>query len=240
MNNLKNILKTLMILLVFSCTNQSEEELEFYPSFQEKELSFLHLKHGFPIDTTTTWIRKSENILMLHETFKKFGYDILLTECNWKDEPTLAVGYINNSIYNLIDSLETTYQDYKNAPKYYKEFWERRENEKNNEAVYKVISEVKNIVIDKKTVPQEVSMINDTLVQLLSIEFKEEPITNEDANQALEYLIQIGLHQSAYNWRSGEYLLIESINWERSLDTIKTMLIESENNVYPWFPDTNK
>jgi hypothetical protein len=229
-----------MILLVFSCTNQSEEELEFYPSFQEKELSFLHLKHGFPIDTTTTWIRKSENILMLHETFKKFGYDILLTECNWKDEPTLAVGYINNSIYNLIDSLETTYQDYKNAPKYYKEFWERRENEKNNEAVYKVISEVKNIVIDKKTVPQEVSMINDTLVQLLSIEFKEEPITNEDANQALEYLIQIGLHQSAYNWRSGEYLLIESINWERSLDTIKTMLIESENNVYPWFPDTNK
>ena len=50
MNNLKNILKTLMILLVFSCTNQSEEELEFYPSFQEKELSFLHLKHGFPID----------------------------------------------------------------------------------------------------------------------------------------------------------------------------------------------
>ena len=239
MNNLKNILKTLIILLVFSCTNQSEEELELSPRFQEKELSFLHLTYG--IDTTTTWIRKSENILMLHETFKKFGYNILLAKYNWKDETTInEVGYINNSIYNLIDSLETTYQDYKNAPKYYKEFWERRENEKNNEAVYKVINEVKNIVIDKEAVPQEVSIINDTLFQLLSINFKEEPMTDEDANQALEYLIQIGLHQSAYNWRSGEYIPMENINWERSLDTIKTMLIENENNIYPWFPDTNK
>jgi hypothetical protein len=53
--------------MLLSCGNSNEKKV--LPNYQEKELSFLHLRFGY--DKTNNWIKKSENILMLHETFKK-------------------------------------------------------------------------------------------------------------------------------------------------------------------------
>jgi hypothetical protein len=244
MNNLRSSLNLIILLIFISCTDNSEQEFEI--AFKEKELSFLHLKHGLNIDSTVVWIRKPNNILMLHETFKKIGYERILSRYDWKNSTTVnGFGYVKNSLYNLIDSLEITYQDYENTPKYYKEFWERRKKENNDEAVYKVITEVKKIVINEKIVSQEASMVNDTLEKLLLIDLKiyqNQLITDEEANQFLEYLIQIGLHQSVYHWISGEYVPMQNVNWNTNIDTIKARLVERENENYitPWYPDTNK
>ncbi len=225
--------------LSFNCSNSKVKKIH---SFKEKELSFIHLRHGF--DINNLWIRQPENILMLHETFKSIGYEKLLARnYSWNNNPMVnQYAYINNSLENLVDSLEITYENYEEAPKYYREFWGRRKREQNDEAVYKVISEVKAIHFDNKSVSKDHSQVNDTLAKLLSFEYTGITINNEEANEALEYLIEIDLHQSAYNWIKGEFAPMENVTWKTPYDKMMSQLSEnnSEIHIQPWFSDTNK
>jgi len=79
---------------------------------------------------------------MLHQTFTKVGYRNLISEAEWNSK---GIWYIdsNKSPKQLIDSLELTYPLYNEAPKYYKEFWQRRTDEQNDEIVYKVVRDIK-------------------------------------------------------------------------------------------------
>jgi hypothetical protein len=70
MNRLLTI--SLLIFLFLSCKNDKKSELEFYA---ENQISFFDLRNGDW--TKNTWIRKPENLKMVHESFKKFGYDKL-------------------------------------------------------------------------------------------------------------------------------------------------------------------
>lgn len=99
-------------------------------------MSFLHLRFGY--DKSNKWIRKPENILMLHETFKKIGYKNLLSTRDWESDWNWWLD-IKKSPKDMIDSLEITYSNYQESPKYYREFWQRRVEDKNTETVYRVV-----------------------------------------------------------------------------------------------------
>ena len=121
---MKYIIITIGILILSSCGNSNEKKV--IPNFQENDLSFLHLRFGY--DKSNKWIKNPDNILILHETFKKIGYNNLISNDEWKDDWNWWLD-VKKSPKHLIDSLEITFENYQEAPKYYREFLERRNKE---------------------------------------------------------------------------------------------------------------
>ena len=122
---------TISLLTLFSCSESDKKTRDYYV---ESQPTFFELKHGVWI--TNDWIRKPKNLKMIHETFKRFGYmELIGSQLN--ENPLIIQGiYINNKPYNLIDSLIIAFDNKELEVKYYREFWLRREKEKNDSLVY--------------------------------------------------------------------------------------------------------
>jgi hypothetical protein len=112
----------ILILLLVSCVSKEKKDEEFYVGTQT---SFFDLRNGDWINNS--WIRKPENLKIIHESFKKFGYDriekLILKN---SDEFLIQDIYIKKNFENLMDSLELTYEKPEIETKYYTEFWNRR------------------------------------------------------------------------------------------------------------------
>ena len=121
--------------------------------------------------------------------------------------------YINKPCIQLIDSLVLSYPQPEEYPKYYHEFWNRRKAEQNDSIVYVVLRELKEELVLEK--PQELNekIVNDTLFNLIRIKV-EKPGNLEQALGNFHYLVNIGLHQSAYNmlYESSTYV---DLDWDR-------------------------
>ena len=232
---MKYIILTIGLILLSSCGNNNERKI--IPEFHENELSFLHLRSGY--DKSNKWVKNPDNIILLHETFKKIGYGNLLTNEEWEIDHNWWLG-VNKSLRVLIDSLEITYEDYQGAPKYYREFWQRRINEGNDEIVYRVVSEIKQIHFNNVRVAFNPDLVNDTLYNLMSFEYPERELSEKESNRLLYYLIEIQLHNSAYNLVSGENMKFSDTKWEKEEVEIVKLLKESESNLRPWFVDDTK
>src|SRR5690606_31743079 len=100
---------------------------------------------------------------------------------------------------NLMDSLELTYNRPEIQKKYYAEFWNRRKAEKNDSIVYEIIRQINSMKSDKKRLNYENQLVNDTLVDLLKIEFENDNLNSEKAKSDFYKLKKYGLNQSAYN-----------------------------------------
>lgn len=138
---MKNYLVILGFLFLISCGSNSAKE-NLRPQFEEQKLSFSHLRSGYDKDKSS-WIKDPENILMLHETFKKRGYrGNVISDYLWNSS---AFWYLDvcRAPKHLFDSLELAFHAPTEFPKYYQEFWERRVTEGNQEVVYQVLSEIK-------------------------------------------------------------------------------------------------
>ena len=110
-----------------------------------------------------------------------------------------------------MDSLQLTYNKPKIQTKYYAEFWNRRKAEKNDSIVYEIIREFNSIKSTKKRLSYENQFVNDTLVDLLKIEFDNDNLNSEKAKLDFYTLKKYGLHQSAYNllYERAEYSELE-------------------------------
>lgn len=226
------------VLILLSCGNSNDKKT--IPTFQEKELSFLHLRFGY--DKSDKWIKRPENILMLHETFMKIGYTNLINKEDWESNWNWWLD-VKRSPKTLVDSLEITYSNYEESEKYYREFWQRRIEEKNDETVYRVVREIKQIMIaDERVELDELDQesVNDTLFQLMSFEFPERDLTENEKDSLLSFLIEIGLHESAYNLVSGENGQIWKEEWDKKKEEIIPLLSKSEYYQRPWFEDNTK
>jgi hypothetical protein len=222
-----------LIFLFLSCKNNKKSELEFYA---ENQTSFFDLRNGDW--TKNSWIREPENLKMVHESFKKFGYDKLEKLIFKNDSEFLIQGvYIKRNFENLMDSLQLTYNKPEIQTKYYAEFWNRRKAEKNDSIVYEIIQEFNSMKSDKKRLNYENKFVNDTLVDLLKIEFDNENRNSKNAESDFYTLKKYGFHQSAYN------LLYERAEYsEMDLDRQKlkqelTKITEYRN---AWLIDTEK
>lgn len=225
------------MLILLSCGNTSNKKV--IPNFEENKLSFLHLRNGY--DKSNNWIKKPENILMIHETLKKIGYKNLIHEELWTSEWNTYLD-VSKKPKDLIDSLEITFENQESSPKYYREFWTRRKKEGNDKIVYQVVAEIKKEMIDSITVNLKSEIANDTLFNLLAFEYPPRKLTDKEANKLLEYLIKIGLHESAYNLVSGENIEFEDVNWNSEIEDVLKELTETEisNSFSPWFQDDVK
>ena len=232
---MKKILIAVGILIFLSC-DVSKNEL--IPHFHERELSFLHLRHGY--DKSNKWIKNPDNILMLHETFKKIGYKNLVSDEEWNSGSMWGLDIWKRPV-NFVDSLILTFNN-SQAPTYYQEFWGRRKSEGNGNVVYSVIQEIQQIMSGKEVKNFDPKMVNDTLERLIRFEYPNRHIGNTEANKHVEFLIQIGLHASAYNLVSFEHVSqnFKDVKWDRKEEGLIKTLKKSDSYQRPWFEDNTK
>lgn len=152
-------------------TNKSP--VEYY---NEKKLSFFDPYELVYDDgkyqgyTYEKWIRQPDNLRMIHETLKKIGYDKLISNYELTSNPCLLWGYVNRPLNHIIDSLVITYPLDTIETKYYREFWQRRKNEKNDEVVFEILQEVLMILLKDQKVSYNETLVNDTLYNLVIID----------------------------------------------------------------------
>lgn len=237
MKTIYSILTGLFLLLI-SCNNSTTDNRK---NFIESEPTFFDLRNGDWL--TNKWIRKPENLLTIHETFKKVGYMNLITDNVLFHSPLIIQDiYINRQGSHLLDSLELTYNQIDIKDKYYREFWQRRKVEKNDSAVYIIIKDI-NYAIKNKMCSAGLSLnvnsnlVNDTLANLLQIEYRIDSLTLELARQDFETLRLLGFHQSAYNLLFETYKY-QDLKWDR--DSLVNTLKQSDKFVYPWFQNNTK
>ena len=213
------------------------------PSQKSENKCYRETKLGFfnPFDknySINNWIRKPENIRTLHETFKKYGYSKIFSNYELDSCPCMIWSYINKSCTDLIDSLILTYPSQNIAPKYYKEFWLRRKNERNDTTVYSVLKEIKEELLNKKNLNYDNRFVNDTIYNLLRIKLNK-PISEKDALINFHYLTKIGLDFSAYNLLYERYDY-QDFNWDRDKlkKELKTDTVSC--NAIPFIEDDTK
>jgi hypothetical protein len=227
-----------LFLLLTSCNNSRKDDMKTYV---ESEPTFFELRNGDWL--TNQWIRKPENLLTIHETFKKVGYMNLITDNLLFDNPLIIQGiYINKQASHLLDSLELTYNLPDIKDKYYREFWQRRKAEKNDSVVFIIIKDINFAIKNKRSsgglsLNANHKLVNDTLASLLEIEFRTDRLTKQQAQQDFETLRQLGFHQSAYNLLFKTYKY-QDIKWNR--DSLERTLKQSDKLIYPWFQDDTK
>lgn len=206
-------------------------------NYQETMPSFYELRHGDWFDNA--WVRKPKNLKMLHETFKYFGYKRLLQEALVSSQPfMLEQIYMERNVYDVLDSLLLSYRVPQFKEKYFRQFWQRRALERNDSMVYVILQEVKK-ALSTNSLPQRkpVPPFNDTLYQLLWIEFGSDTITPHLAQRHFNTLHHFGFHESAYNLLFERYAYYD-IPW--NVDSLKAQLKPVSQAVYPWFEDDTK
>jgi hypothetical protein len=229
----KLLILNILLFLLVSCLNKEKSETVFYT---ENQTSFFDLKNSDW--TKNSWIRKPENLKMVHESFKKYGYKKLENLIFKSDNEFLIQNiYIKRNFESLIDSLELSYKKPEIQTKYYVEFWNRRKAEKNDSIVYEIIREFNSVKSDKKRLNYENKFVNDTLVDLLRIEFDNENLSLNRAKSDFYTLKKYGFHQSAYNllYERAEY---SKLDLDR--EKLKKELIKTTKFTYPWLVDTEK
>tara|TARA_R110001583_G_scaffold194998_1_gene368393 strand:+ start:790 stop:1485 length:696 start_codon:yes stop_codon:yes gene_type:complete len=229
----KLLIINILILSLISCSEKQKKETEYYI---ENKTSFFDLRNSDW--TKNEWIRKPENLKTIHETFKKFGYEKLEKLINKYDNEFLIQGiYVKRNFDNLLDSLELSYNNLNTENKYYVEFWERRKKEKNDSIVYEIIREIKYQKENNENLICDNRFVNDTLFDLLKIEFYDKDLSNYLAVKHFEKLENYGFHQSAYNLLYERY---EYYELKLDRDKMKSKLTKSSKFINPWFQDDTK
>lgn len=221
------------LTLVFGCNTPRSKTTD---TFIEAQPTFYDLRNGDP--TQNAWIRNPENLLMVHETFKKIGYRNLIDNNLLTENPFIAQGvYINRPLRQILDSLEITHSLDTIQEKYYREFWHRRKAEHNDSIVFVIVQEVNASLKNMAAPAFNNDLVNDTLYNLGWIEFRCDTLNTTIANDNFIRLKNFGFHQSAYNllYETTRY---ENIKWNR--DSLKSTLTKSRNIVFPWFQDDTK
>lgn len=234
--------KIVCILITLTlCVSCKKAPKDNQINYIESTPSFYHLRNGSWLKNE--WIRKPRNLLMLHETFKKFGYMNIIPNDLLFDKPLIIRDiYIQKSAYQLLDSLELSYKNAAIKEKYYKEFWKRRETEGNDSIVYLIIKDINYAIKNKKDTTilsrnSNPNLINDTLLQLLKIEYRKKDLTNQVALKDFETLKTFGFHESANNLLFNMYQY-QNILWNK--DSLASTLIESDQYIAPWFANDTK
>jgi hypothetical protein len=228
---------TITIAIAWSCLSTRVNETSYPKCYQEAILSFYNPQTDIYDSSYTysTWIRKPENILIAHESIKKLGYKKFIGIFS------LGSGYNQTPIAIIVDSLIITYPNYVESPTYYREFWQRRISENNDSVVFEVLKEIK-IILKEQPFEVNANIVNDTLVNLLAIldyDSVYDSITKDIAQSNFNYLVDIGMHQSAYNVLFEDYVYYD-IDWDREL--LKQSLIRDTNClcISPWIMDNTK
>jgi len=192
------IILTLTTLISCNSDNKKNEKDQLVERYIEQESPFTDLFYYRIKDNE--WIRQPENIMTVHETFKKGFYQTYLTSEILDQKPYVNGDiYYNISLRTKIDSLIETYQDYSSASKYYREFWLRRIKEQNDSTVFLVLTEVQQI-INGDSVETRDELVNEKFRKMIQIATDwQQGLDNKLALSHFDFLQKEKMHQSAYN-----------------------------------------
>jgi len=234
----------LAIIVTISCTSGSETQDE-RPGYTERKLSFFDPQEPMWKDGGNQgyiyehWIREPKNLKTVYETLKKIGLRNLIDQ----EQRFSTISYygvdIRKPMNELLDSLILTYERDTIFSTYYREFWNRRKSENNQEIVYEILTGLTSELYEDHFAEPDDDLVNDTLYNLVLIRELSDSITLDLANKHFEYLTNIGMHQSAYN------LLFESyryshLNWNRD-KLLERLTVDSVNcSPIPWIEDDTK
>ncbi len=172
------------LLIGFSCSISKNNHSTLH-CFQEKGLSFFDPTESPWLDSNkiyTDWIRKPEGIKMVHESFKRIGYQKIIDYgyfWDWSSDKRLLRERIDSLIIAFkLDSINS---------KYYREFYQRRQMENNDEIVYTTLLDIQKI-IDNESISSTPAFVNDTLVNLVNIQLSEDSLNLYIATQNFDYL----------------------------------------------------
>lgn len=209
---------------------QEKKAANFY---QEKQLSFFHLRNGYK--PGMDWIKDPKVLFMVHESLHKIGY-------NYLNEHFLLSDFVDISMPQVqwVDSLELTYENYLQAPKYYREFWQRRVADGNDEVVYRIVEEIASTLVDGGEYEFFPELVNDTLVDLLTMELPLPDRPAIDPNEDIQKLLDYGLHQSAYNVLTGQRANYSEFKWDLNVDSLLASLKKSSDPQPAWLGDDTK
>ena len=189
----------------------------------------------FGLLSNYSWLRKSENLKLFYASVKSVGIEKFIS----KDEfnKSLFTSHYakscweNKSLNQITKNLIDSYSDSSDFDKYYIEFWNRREIEKNKEVTYQILTDIQKTYsasetgISWKTEPKITRLLEfeSKLKHSDSISYKS--ITKEYFN----YLKTIELYSSATNLAHymQEYHYIDENNNSVFSDLIKTIEIDS-------------
>lgn len=243
---LLQIIFIFVVLIAQGCMSDKKENKNSAPVYYiENTLSFFDPYEAYYADGKyqghiyENWLRRPENLRMIHETFKKVGYDNLISEYDLKSNPTMLWGYVKRPLDQIIDSLIKTYPLDTIKTRYYREFWQRRIKEENAQEVYEILLEIDSILLKKREVKFNNSLVNDTLYNLVLISYKRQKPSREQARKDFEYLKSIGMLGSAYNLLYENYSY-QDVDWDRE-SLVKELEKDSTRCCpYPWVMDTTK
>lgn len=197
---MKRAILTIFILttLISCSSNQRTDKEQTTERYIEQESPFIDLFY-YRVKNNL-WIRQPENIMTVHETFKKSFYQTYLTPEVLDQKPFVNGDlYYNVTLRTKIDSLIETYSDYESATKYYREFWTRRKKEKNDSTVFLVLTEVQQI-INGDSVEIRKKMVNEKFGRMIQIVTDwQDGLDEQLALSHFDFLHKENMHQSAYN-----------------------------------------
>lgn len=248
MKNINFILISISFVISCNTSNVSQKNcqgLTMNSYYIEKKLSFFdpyeltYANGEYQGYTYEKWIREPQNLKMIHETFKKIGYENLIDSFDFYQDPCMIWGYINRPCNEIMDSLIKTYHLDTIESKYYREFWIRREKENNDNIVYEILKEISTILAYDSVIEYDNQLVNDTLYRLIYIDRVQTNPTEQQAISDFEYLKKIGLHSSAYNLLY-ETMQYQDIIWNRD-ELVKELVLDSSNCCpIPWIMDDTK
>ncbi len=117
-------------------------------------------------------------------------------------------------------------------PKYYREFWNRRIDEGNDSMAYVIVKEINQAIKGETKQILENEFVNDTLYNLLLVQYKSEPLTKGMTLDIFKRLKKFGFHQSAYNLL---FTYTRSNKIECNKDSLEKTLVQVKVYTVPWF-----
>ncbi|WP_228037421.1 hypothetical protein, partial [Leptospira borgpetersenii] len=233
----KKIMKFRFNFLYFFFINCGIELPEYNGPFIERNEQIYQQRHQSL--SKNKWIRKPENILIIHETLKKIGYKQIFTEEILNrgffifEEEVFFKGSLKNKIFSVNNCFSKNICD-----SYSKKFVQRRKKEGNSDVTFLVIREVKEILIHNKTLPIRKKYYHPILSGLIKLEFANTKKSTAIAKNDFIFLVNNGFHQSAYN------LLYERYDYQDvglNTNELYKRLKRSKKNNLPWLlHDTTK
>jgi hypothetical protein len=177
------------------------------------------------------WIRNPENILIVHNTLKCIGYKKFIPDSAFRMKMIFSeefggmtsFDWEGMSLSQVIDSLINSYNN--PSTSYYKQFWDRRKKESNDQAVFFVLNEIKGTYNQSPLVNCNETIVHDTIEKLLCFDLRLQAADGEPEagllREYFDYLNSIGLKKSAYN------LVMEHFPGKIQADTVIRILSSS-------------
>lgn len=236
----------LLTLLLFACNDGLYSTGNQTPHYCEKSLSFFDPSRiGYSYQDWDNylfkeWVRNPRNLKTVHETIKKIGYKKFVSPRQLYSNPCLQWGYVKKPLNHIIDSLLITYPLDTIETTYYREFWQRRKVEQNDSMVFVVLKDLDSIFLQLyETIHYDPNWVNDTLERLVTMDkFTFEP-SKSQAKKDFDYLVSLGMHQSAYNVLYERFQYAD-IDWNKD-SLLSTLCIDTNKCCRtPWLIDNTK